>query len=43
MRMIRLRQVRLDPMYKVADRVVFLFEGKVIFFGPAPWPHTAFN
>ena len=24
----------LDLMYKVADRVVFLFEGKVIFFGP---------
>jgi len=24
----------LDPMYKVADRVVFLFEGKVIYFGP---------
>jgi phospholipid/cholesterol/gamma-HCH transport system ATP-binding protein len=24
----------LDLMYKVADRVVFLFEGKVIYFGP---------
>jgi phospholipid/cholesterol/gamma-HCH transport system ATP-binding protein len=24
----------LDLMYKVADKVVFLFEGKVIFFGP---------
>jgi phospholipid/cholesterol/gamma-HCH transport system ATP-binding protein len=24
----------LDLMYKVADRVVFLYEGKVIFFGP---------
>ena len=24
----------LDLMYKVADRVVFLFEGSVIFFGP---------
>jgi phospholipid/cholesterol/gamma-HCH transport system ATP-binding protein len=24
----------LDLMYKVADRVVFLFEGRVIFFGP---------
>jgi phospholipid/cholesterol/gamma-HCH transport system ATP-binding protein len=24
----------LDLMYRVADRVVFLFEGKVIFFGP---------
>jgi phospholipid/cholesterol/gamma-HCH transport system ATP-binding protein len=24
----------LDLMYKVADQVVFLFEGKVIFFGP---------
>jgi phospholipid/cholesterol/gamma-HCH transport system ATP-binding protein len=24
----------LDLMYKVADRVVVLFEGKVIFFGP---------
>jgi phospholipid/cholesterol/gamma-HCH transport system ATP-binding protein len=24
----------LDLMYKVADRVVFLFEGQVIFFGP---------
>ena len=24
----------LDLMYKVADRVVFLFEGKAIFFGP---------
>src|ERR1044071_4009429 len=24
----------LDLMYKVADRVVFLFDGKVIFFGP---------
>jgi phospholipid/cholesterol/gamma-HCH transport system ATP-binding protein len=24
----------LDLMYKVADRVVFLFEGHVIFFGP---------
>src|ERR1700726_2040317 len=24
----------LDLMYKVADRVVFLFEGKIIFFGP---------
>jgi len=23
----------LDLMYKVADQVVFLFEGKVIFFG----------
>jgi phospholipid/cholesterol/gamma-HCH transport system ATP-binding protein len=35
----------LDLMYKVADRVVFLFEGKVIFFGPtrdlvrSPHPH----
>ena len=25
----------LDLMYKVADRVVFLYEGHVIFFGPA--------
>jgi phospholipid/cholesterol/gamma-HCH transport system ATP-binding protein len=25
----------LDLMWKVADRVVFLFEGRVIFFGPA--------
>ena len=24
----------LDLMYKVADRVVFLFEGRVIYFGP---------
>jgi phospholipid/cholesterol/gamma-HCH transport system ATP-binding protein len=24
----------LDLMYKVADRVVFLFEGSVIYFGP---------
>ena len=24
----------LDLMYRVADRVVFLFEGKVIYFGP---------
>jgi phospholipid/cholesterol/gamma-HCH transport system ATP-binding protein len=24
----------LDLMYKVADRVVFLYEGGVIFFGP---------
>ena len=24
----------LDLMYKVADRVVVLFEGKVIYFGP---------
>jgi phospholipid/cholesterol/gamma-HCH transport system ATP-binding protein len=24
----------LDLMYKVADQVVFLFEGRVIFFGP---------
>jgi phospholipid/cholesterol/gamma-HCH transport system ATP-binding protein len=24
----------LDLMYKVADRVVFLFEGGVIYFGP---------
>jgi phospholipid/cholesterol/gamma-HCH transport system ATP-binding protein len=24
----------LDLMYKVADRVVFLFDGKVIYFGP---------
>ena len=24
----------LDLMYKVADRVVFLFEGKVVYFGP---------
>lgn len=35
----------LDLMYKVADRVVFLFEGKVIYFGPvneleqSPHPH----
>jgi phospholipid/cholesterol/gamma-HCH transport system ATP-binding protein len=35
----------LDLMYKVADRVVFLFEGGVIFFGPpadlakSPHPH----
>jgi len=35
----------LDLMYKVADRVVFLYEGKVIFFGPvrdlvrSPHPH----
>src|SRR5260370_14014396 len=26
----------LDLMYKVADRVVFLFEGRVIYFGPVP-------
>ena len=25
----------LDLMYKVADRVVFLYEGGVIYFGPA--------
>jgi phospholipid/cholesterol/gamma-HCH transport system ATP-binding protein len=24
----------LDLMYKVADRVVFLYDGSVIFFGP---------
>jgi len=24
----------LDLMYKLADRVVFLFEGRVIYFGP---------
>src|SRR5215468_3247030 len=24
----------LDLMYKVADRVVFLYEGRVIYFGP---------
>jgi len=24
----------LDLMYKVADRVVFLYEGSVIYFGP---------
>ena len=35
----------LDLMYKVADKVVFLFEGKVIYFGPtaemekSPHPH----
>jgi len=35
----------LDLMYKVADRVVFLYEGRVIFFGPvrdlvrSPHPH----
>jgi phospholipid/cholesterol/gamma-HCH transport system ATP-binding protein len=35
----------LDLMYKVADRVVFLYEGQVIFFGPledlerSPHPH----
>jgi phospholipid/cholesterol/gamma-HCH transport system ATP-binding protein len=35
----------LDLMYRVADHVVFLFEGKVIFFGPtselekSPHPH----
>jgi phospholipid/cholesterol/gamma-HCH transport system ATP-binding protein len=35
----------LDLMYKVADRVVFLFEGRVIYFGPvselanSPHPH----
>jgi phospholipid/cholesterol/gamma-HCH transport system ATP-binding protein len=35
----------LDLMYKVADRVVFLYEGGVIFFGPiaelekSPHPH----
>jgi len=35
----------LDLMYKVADRVVVLYEGKVIYFGPvnelekSPHPH----
>ena len=35
----------LDLMYKVADRVVFLYEGGVIYFGPtselqqSPHPH----